>query len=299
MKVHAIVNARAGAALDFGGEDACRQIETAFRAAGHDVTAELAQPDALVSAIERARDRGCDLLLVGGGDGTVRAAAVALIGTDIRLGILPLGTLNRLARDLKIPLDLSAAISALSQGETARIDVGEVNGRVFLCNSVFGLPATFAARRQSLRGQPAWQRLKGYAGALRDFLRSRRRVSVNVDNGHSRLRLPVLSMAVSNNRYIEKPSLMLEKDGLQHGVLAVYISRHPSGWAMARSVLRAMAGHFKSDPDLIHVEGHTITVDTRRRLLRLSNDGELDVVETPLTYKIHPRALNVLIPART
>jgi diacylglycerol kinase family enzyme len=122
-------------------------------------------------------------------------------------------------------------------------------------------------------------------------------MDLNIDHGHSRMRLRVLSMAVSNNRYVEKPSLMLEKDGLHHGVLAAYVSKHPSGWGMAGAVLRAMLGRFKSDPNIVHFEAHQIDVSARRSRVRLANDGELEIVELPLQYRIRPGALKVLVPA--
>jgi diacylglycerol kinase family enzyme len=137
----------------------------------------------------------------------------------------------------------------------------------------------------------------GYLSALREILRSRRRMELDVDHGHARLRLRVLSMAVSNNPYIEKPSLMLAKDGLHHGVLAAYVSQHPSGWAMARAVVRAMLGRFKSDPHMVHFEAHEIDITGRRSRVRLANDGEIETFDLPLQYRIRPGALKVLVPA--
>lgn len=297
MKIHAIVNGRAGTALDWDDAHLKTEIEAAFAAAGHEVTSEVIAPDGLGDAFRRARAAGCDAVIIGGGDGTVRAAAGELLDTGIPLGILPLGTMNRLARDLGIPLGIVDAATALAGGRITAIDVGDVNGRLFLCNSVFGLPADFSAQRQSLRGRPFLERLTGYLSVVAAMLRSRRRIAVDVDNGRSRLRLPVLSMAVSNNRYADKPSLMLEKEGLHHGVLAAYISRHPSGWHMARAVVRAMLGRLRSDPGVVHLEGRRIVVGSRRRRIELSNDGELEVLDTPLQYTIHPRALKVLIPS--
>jgi len=148
-----------------------------------------------------------------------------------------------------------------------------------------------------LRGKPMGERARGYLRALREMLQSRRRMEVDIDNGHSRMKLRVLSMVVSNNPYVEKPSLMMAKNGLQHGVLAAYISQHPSGWGMMRAVLRGMLGRFKSDPKIAHFEARQITVTARRSRVRLSNDGELEVVNLPLRYSIRPAALKVIVPS--
>lgn len=297
MNIHVIVNRRAGTVLDWESGPLREEILGAFRAHGHDVKLHLIAPDDLRQTIARVLQSGCQALVVGGGDGTVRAAAAELLGSNVPLGVLPLGTLNRLARDLGIPLSLPEAAAVLARSEIKAIDVGEVNGRIFLCNSVYGLPAIFSQYRQSLRGKPSLERFKGYLSAIKEMLRSRRRIELDVDHGHARLRLRVLSMAVSNNRYIEKPSLMLEKDGLHHGVLAAYVSQHPSGWAMARAVIRAMLGRFKSDPHIVHFEADEIDISGRRSRVRLANDGEIETFDLPLQYRIRPGALKVLVPA--
>lgn len=297
MKIHVVVNSRAGTVLDWDSGPLKEEILAAFRAQGHEVTLHLISPDALLPTIQRALAQGCQALVVGGGDGTVRTAASALLGTDVPLGILPLGTLNRLARDLKIPLEVHAAAAALANGRVAAIDVGEVNGRIFLNNSILGLTVVYSQYRQSVRGRPFMERMRGYGTALQDILSSRRRMDVDIDHGQSRMRLRVLSMAVSNNRYVEKASLMMEKEALNDGVLAAYISQHPSGWALARAIIRAMFGRFKSDPNVVHIEAREIDVSARRSRLRLANDGELEIVEMPLRYRIRPSALKVLVPA--
>ncbi len=297
MKIHVIVNQRAGTVLDWESGTLRDEILAAFRAQGHAVTLHLIHPDELPQAIARALEQGCQALVVGGGDGTVRSAAMQLMGTDVPLGILPLGTLNRLARDLKIPMEVHEAAAALAHGEVRAIDVGEVNGRIFLNNSIVGLTVIYSQYRQSLRGRPFLERMRGYGTAIAEILKSRRRMDVDIDHGQSRMRLRVMSMAVSNNRYVEKASLMLQKEALSDGVLAAYISQHPSGWGMARALVRAMMGRIKSDPNIVHFEAHEIDVSARRSRLRLSNDGELEIVEMPLRYKILPGALKVLAPA--
>jgi diacylglycerol kinase family enzyme len=297
MKIHVIVNKRAGTVLDWETGTLGEQILAAFQAQSHEVTLQLVDPDEMSPAIGCALAQGCEALVVGGGDGSVRAAANAMIGSEVSLGILPLGTLNRLARDLKIPFDVQAAAAALANGQVTAIDVADVNGRIFLCNSTFGIPAIFSQQRQLLRGKPAVERFRGYFQALKDMLQSRRHMEVDIDHGQARMKLRVLSMVISNNPYIEKPSLMMEKDGLHHGVLAAYISQHPSGWGMMRAVIRGMLGRFKSDPGIAHFEARRINVTARRSRVRLSNDGELEIVDMPLRYSIRPDALKVLVPA--
>jgi diacylglycerol kinase family enzyme len=113
---------------------------------------EIARGASVEGAIAAAKSARPDVLVAGGGDGTVSAVAAALVDSDIVLGVLPLGTLNHFAKDLGIPLLLEAAAGAIVAGRTARIDVGEVNGRVFVNNSSIGLyPEIVRDREQQQR----------------------------------------------------------------------------------------------------------------------------------------------------
>ena len=94
-------------------------------------------------------------MVVGGGDGTLSAAASILAGTDTALGVLALGTLNHFARDLRIPLDLDGAIGVIAAGHHQTVDVGEVNGQVFINNSSIGIYPFFVAERS---GRAEWSR---------------------------------------------------------------------------------------------------------------------------------------------
>ncbi len=106
-------------------------------------------PERLAAAAELP---GIDAVAVAGGDGTLACAAQALTGREVPLGILPLGTMNLLAKDLGLPLDLDAAIAVLATGPMRAIDAGEVNGHVFLINSVLGLPPGWPATARPSAG---------------------------------------------------------------------------------------------------------------------------------------------------
>src|SRR5690348_16720276 len=115
------------------------KVRDAFNASGLDAEIELIGGGDCAVRCRAIAERGDELLVVGGGDGTISAAASALVGTDTRLGILPLGTLNHFARDLGIPTDLDEAAQLIARGHVRRVDVGEMNGRIFINNSAIGL----------------------------------------------------------------------------------------------------------------------------------------------------------------
>src|SRR5581483_6186931 len=102
-----------------------------------------------------ARDKP-PVIVAAGGDGTLNAVASALVGTDIALGVLPMGTLNHFAKDLKIPLDVAHAARAIAEGHTKTVDVGVVNGRIFVNNSSLGLYPHIVRARELKQHRPGW-----------------------------------------------------------------------------------------------------------------------------------------------
>ena len=97
------------------------------------------------------------MIVAAGGDGTVTAIASRIVGTEKVLALLPFGTANLLARDLKVPLELGAAIAALPTMVLHRIDVGELSGRIFLHKVVVGTFPEIAALREEIRHDRSWQ----------------------------------------------------------------------------------------------------------------------------------------------
>src|SRR5438034_2772197 len=115
------------------------KVADAFARADIDAEVELLKRGQCEVRCRAITERGDPLMIVGGGDGTVGAAAAALAGTNTLLGILPLGTLNHFARDLRIPTTLDDAAKLITSGNERRVDVGDMNDRIFINNSAIGL----------------------------------------------------------------------------------------------------------------------------------------------------------------
>jgi diacylglycerol kinase family enzyme len=299
MQIELVINARAGGALGQSLDDLERNLARIFEAEGHGVRVSRIQ--ALFSAdrlIEEAIARGPDALVIAGGDGTVLLAARRLENTSIALGIVPMGTINRLARDLGIPLSPVEAASALSRGTVTAIDAGAVNGALFLCNSLIGLPPRLGEERQKLRGKPPLERMVAYFGMLRTIFRARRRMALAINSETETRLVRALSVAVSNNPYSEEPSLVLHRPALNTGKLGLYISKHRSGLGLLWVLLKASLGRWSGDPALDRYTASQVTIQSRRRTMRVSNDGEIEELDTPLRYRIKPLAIKVLVPDR-
>src|SRR3954453_10991475 len=115
------------------------KIANALKKAGLNAEVELIGGGEFAARCRAIADRRDELVVVGGGDGTVSAAASALVGSETMLGILPLGTLNHFARDLGIPTELEQAAKLIAGRTERRVDVAEMNGRIFINNSAIGL----------------------------------------------------------------------------------------------------------------------------------------------------------------
>jgi diacylglycerol kinase family enzyme len=151
MKLSVVLNSGAGSLLGQPMADVTAEVKRLFEEAGHTADVAAATGPAIVAAIDRAVASSADVVVVGGGDGTVATAAGKLIGSAKALGILPLGTLNLYAKDLGIPLDLAEAVPLLAHGQIKPMDVGEVNGTVFLNHSVLGLYPMMVQEREEVR----------------------------------------------------------------------------------------------------------------------------------------------------
>lgn len=298
MKISVVLNRMAGSLLGRPAEEAVAAIETAFQAAGHQIVCAAVSGEALETEIRNAAAGDADVVMVGGGDGTIATAAHILTGTGKALGVLPLGTMNLLARDLGLPLDLPAAIAALADGEIAAIDMAEVNGRPVLNNSVIGLYARMVQEREHQRGIrniSKWPAMGlAFLKTLIDY--PRLEVELDLDGGRRRVLTPIL--AVANNAYDRGLGPVPTRSNLSAGILAVYIGRHRSRLHFLRLFGRFVTGAWIDDPDLeVHLVKE-VSVHARRRMLRVANDGEVHWTRTPLHYRIVPDGLRVLRPRR-
>src|SRR5689334_21433030 len=130
------------------GDETAARIESRFRAAGAEPRLLVANGSGLAELARKAMLEEPRRIVAAGGDGTVSAVASALAGSGVPLAVLPLGTLNHFARDLGIPAELDAALRVAVDGRVREVDVGEVNGRVFVNNSSIGLYAAMVHRRE-------------------------------------------------------------------------------------------------------------------------------------------------------
>src|SRR4030095_5211934 len=177
------------------------EVAAALSAVGVTANVATVDGDAIGDRAEAAVKGGAKLVIVGGGDGSVSSAAQALAGSDAALGILPLGTLNHLARDLGIPSDLQQSAKVIASGRTRSIDVAEVNGRTYVNNAAIGLYPLMVIDREAQQDRLGRsKRLAVLVASLRTLMRfHHQRLTLSIDGGEARVDTPLLF--VGNNDY--------------------------------------------------------------------------------------------------
>ena len=291
-----LVNAKSGGGHPDGdaGDLAAR-----FAAAGLRADVRLLEPeDDIGSLVRDALQRGVRLVVGGGGDGTINQVASALADSEARLGVLPLGTLNHFAKDLGLPLELEAAVERVARGPIERVDIGEVNGHVFINNSSLGLYPAIVRDRELQRkrlGRGKWTALVWASlGALRRFPFLSARLSV--DGVERRLRTPFVF--IGNNEYLMEGFAIGERDRLDGGRLSVYVVQRASRASLLLLALRALVGRLRQARDFEAMLAGEIVVESRHRRLRVATDGEITLMAPPLRYRIRPKALLVVAGTR-
>jgi diacylglycerol kinase family enzyme len=268
----------------------------ALRDAGVDVEIELLSGGECEVRCRTIAERGDPLLIVGGGDGTVAAAAAALAGTDTSLGILPLGTLNHFARDLGIPTALNEAVKLIAARTERRVDVAEMNERVFINNSAIGLyPLMVVDRDLQRRRLGRSKRLAMMVASLRTLVRfNHQRLTLTVNDQKAQIDTPLLF--VGNNDYRIDLGAPGQRESLEDGHLCVLVMRRKTRRGLIAASVRALLNRSRPD-DMVRLDGvERLRVSSLRSQLAVSLDGEVARVAPPIDYRIRKKALRVIAP---
>jgi diacylglycerol kinase family enzyme len=252
------------------GDGGAEELLEAARQKG--IRTHVLAPDDDPGALAREADAGA--LGIAGGDGSLAPVAEVALERDLPFACVPFGTRNHFARDVGLDRDDPiAALDALADGEERRIDVGRANDRLFLNNVSLGTYARLVHRRErQRRRREAFARLR----ALAIVATHREAIGITVDGEPLRARV----VLVSNNAYTLEVLSVGERERLDEGVLHLYA---PTG------LLRSSWEERSSE---------RFTIGTRAGRLHAAVDGEPELLETPIEFRIEPRALRVLLPRR-
>jgi diacylglycerol kinase family enzyme len=294
---------RAIALLNLGGGALARgasapvEVEAALREAGIDASVREIPSGRLSSAAREAAAAGVDLVIAGGGDGTVGTVAGALAGSDAVLGVLPLGTFNHFARDLGMPPDLKEAARALATAQTCALDLGEVNGHRFVNNSALGFYPEVVKERAEPRIRTRLRKaLVSLAAAARVVGHYRlSRVTLEVEGERVSTRTPFVF--VSNNPAEMQLFRFGHRDRLDGGKLFVYVHHGTSHLAVLHTIFAAIFKDIRAAGRFDQWSTDAVEVEYRhRRPVPVFLDGELLYLQPPLAYRILAGRLRVAVP---
>lgn len=263
-----------------------------FANAGIGVAVERYGSGAEVSPDIVRRASGFDLVVVGGGDGTVNAAAHGVLQTGLPMGILPMGTANDLARTLSIPAAPDDAARVIVAGQTRQIDVGDVNGHLFFNVASIGLAADLA-RRLTPTAKKRWGQLAYAIAAIRTLV-SARPISASIVTRDGETKVKTLQIAVGNGRHYGGGTVIEASATIDDGHLDLYSLEVSSVWKLAlmlRDFRRGSHGLWREVRTHRCVEFEIRT----RKPQPVNTDGDL-VTFTPAYFSIRPSALAVFAP---
>ncbi len=235
-------------------------------------------------------------IVAGGGDGTINAVASELVGTDRVLGVLPLGTLNHFAKDLKIPLDLKEAARTIIEGREMRVDVGEVNGRIFLNNSSLGLYPSIVHRREQQQERLGRGKWPAFFWAALSVLRRYPFLDVRLEMDEGKLVRRTPFVFIGNNEYEMESFNIGARSCMDAGQLSLYIAHRTGRMGLLRLAWRALFGGLREEQDFDALCTQEVWIETKRKRLRVATDGEVTIMKTPLHYRVRPRTLRVIVP---
>ncbi|MGX5714856.1 lipid kinase [Arthrobacter sp. MAHUQ-56] len=253
----------------------------------------------LAGTLDRVAAHGHDLVVVGGGDGTVSFAAGRLAGTRIVLGVLPLGTANDLARTLEIPSNLDAACAALADGKVVDIDLGRANGQPFLNVASVGLSVgvteSLSPRLKRRLGPLAY----GVAAvrAYRKHKPFRARLEFP-DGDHQTLELEdMLQVAVGNGRHYGGGNAVSPTAGIDDHTLDVYAIPGAPLREHVRIARLLKDGSFVERDGVYHLTTQRVRLVTEPPM-PVNLDGEIATV-TPADFTVDRNAVHVVVPRHT
>lgn len=294
-----LLNSKAGTARSGNATQLASAIASPFRVRGDTVSVRVFRPPEMKSHAEFIKaSRSFDVVVICGGDGTLSYFADALAGEPLSLAFIPLGTMNFFARAIQVPFDPVDAASSIAAGSAQMVDVGTVNGQLFLHHVSFGVHAKLVRQRRDLKYGSRWGKMVASIRAF--FLVIRRppllKLNLTLDDSSER-QVKASSLVVSNNLFGE--GHLPFPDDLKRGQLGIYHSQSHRWSELIMLAVDFLSGQLRNNPNVTVKEARRLKISISspgKRFVRASVDGENNNISLPVTVEIKPQTLSVIIP---
>lgn len=274
-------------------------IETELRQAGRrfEILACSARgglKSATCRAVALARDAGGGVVAAGG-DGTLNAVAQAALEAELPFGAIALGTFNYFARAQSLPLDVAEATRATLPAGLRPVQVGLVNGRIFLVNASLGLYPQLLADREHFKGRFGRHRLVAFVAALGTLLHAGKRLHLQVETPQETLAIRTAALVVANNRLQLEQLGLPEADAVEQGRLVAMFVKPAAPAALLRLLSRALLRRLDGADEVERLSIRRLRIDlagrTRGGSLTVAVDGESLRLALPVEFSVAPRPL--------
>ena len=292
MRYTVIANARAGTVLEAGADAFATRLEAAFAAHGCGADVRLVPPREIDDALSLAIEDSHAMPVLAGGDGTINGALPVLIQADRPIGILPMGTVNVLGRDLGLFGTLEQQVAALCGGEPVEMDVGRVNDRLFHSISGMGFFSLMAREREYARRRFPFSRAAAFGIAATRSILFTRPVTLDIAVGGDHRIVEADAVLVTVNRF---EGADWRRPQLDEGVFEVHVLNAGGLYSRGKAALSVVSGHWRDSHNLTSFTGDAVTLtrlDKRRG--HITFDGEVERKAGPLRYGLLPKALRVI-----
>lgn len=297
MRCYVVLNKDGGTLKTADVKALAASIASTFKSEGHEVNVDIVGGAAISSRVEQlAASKTIECLIVGGGDGTVSLAASQCWKHHKILGVLPFGTMNFFARTLGLPLEPSAAISALAKSVPRKIDIATVNGRPFVHQVSLGIqPAMIELRSRIPYASRAGKIRASALAAVKTIIRPpsfRARLVTSEDEDNNRFSM----LAVTNNLYGDGHLPFADRPDA--GVLGIYVAPRLSFLQNMRLARDLAFGRWANNEHFLSATDGEIVLRlvSRARGRKMSIDGELAPLSDTLVFRLCPKELSVLMP---
>jgi YegS/Rv2252/BmrU family lipid kinase len=274
------------------GHETLSQVVTQLQGLGFELFEESTEkPQELPNIIRSYRDR-VDLVIIGGGDGTLNAAIEGLVDTQLPLGILPLGTANDLARTLQIPQSIPQACQVIATGHSQRIDLGKVNHKHFFNVASLGLSVQIT-RQLDKKAKRTWGVL-AYAATAIQVIWKTRPFRAEIRIGEDSIRVKTVQIAVGNGRYYGGGMAVADDAAINDQRLDLYSLEYQHWWQILLLVPALWRGTHANWSGVRSLQGKEFDIYTRKAH-PINADGEI-VTYTPAKFRLIPKAVAVFVP---
>ena len=237
------------------------------------------------------------VVVAAGGDGTLNAVASKLMGTDIPMGILPLGTFNYVARVLNIPLDLLDAAKTISEGQPRSVHVAQLNQHIYLNNASLGLYPLFIQKREQFNKHFGRFPLHAYTSALDVLIRDRKELKLEVEVDGQRYPVKTPLIFFGNNQLQLAEMKLRIAEAAEAGKVAGVVVAKSDKRTLFKTLWQLIKGNLDQASDVYSFAADEVIVHSKRNKLTVAVDGEIVTMTPPLKITVRKHALNIMVPA--